>query len=71
MGGSRHGSFKAPFSEEHKSPVGDWLEHKQDLANLARANLKHGRERELTRHNRTRSPATFKVEDLVLVHHLG
>ena len=45
------------------------MEHRQDLANLARANLKHVRERELTRRNRTRRPATFKVGDLVLVHH--
>ena len=61
--------FKTPFPEDYKSPVGDWLEHRQDLANLARANLKHVRERELTRRNRTRRGATFKVEDLVLVHH--
>ena len=53
--------FKTPFPEDYKSPVGD-------LANLARANLKNTRERELTRRNRTRSPATLKVEDLVLVH---
>ena len=33
--------FKIPFSEDYKSPVGDWLEHRQDLANLARANLIH------------------------------
>ena len=39
------------------------------MANLARANLKHVRERELTRRNRTRRPASFKVGDLVLVHH--
>ena len=61
--------FKTPFPEDYKSPVGDWLEHRQDLANLARANLKHVREREWTRRNRTRRPATFKVGDLVLVHH--
>ena len=61
--------FKTPFPEEYKSPVGDWLEHTQDLANLARANLKHVREPELTRRNRTRRPATFKVGDRVLVHH--
>ena len=60
--------FKTPFPEDYKSPVGDWLEHRQDLAYLARANLKHVRERELTRHNRTRRPATFKVGDVVLVH---
>ena len=47
----------------------DWLKHRRDLANLARATLKHVRERELTRPNRTRRPATFQVGDLVLVHH--
>ena len=61
--------FKTPFPEDYKSPVGDWLEHRQDLTNLARANLKHVPERELTRSNRTRPPATFKVGDLVMVHH--
>ena len=61
--------FKTPFPEDYKSPVGDWLEHRQDLANRARANLKRVRERELTRRNRTRRPASFKVGDLVLVHH--
>ena len=61
--------FKTPFPEDYKSPVGDWLQHRQDLVILSRANLKHGQERELTRCNRTRRPATFKVADLVLVHH--
>ena len=60
--------FEAPFPEDYKIPVRDWLEQAQDLANLARANLKHFRERGLTRRNRTRRPATFKVGDLVLVH---
>ena len=60
--------FKTSFPEDYKSPVGDWLEHRQELANLARANLKHVRERELTRRNRTRRPSTFKVGNLVLVH---
>ena len=61
---------KAFFPEDCKSHVGEWLEHRQNLASLARANLKHIRERELTRRNRTRHPASFKVGDLVLVHHL-
>ena len=60
--------FKAPFPEDYKSRVEDWLEHRQDLANPARANLKHVRERELTRRNRTRRPTTCKVGDRVLVH---
>ena len=63
--------FKTPFPEDYKSPVGDWVEHRQDLGNLARANLQHVRECELIRHNRTRRPATFNVGDLVVVHHSG
>ena len=58
--------FKTPFPEDYKSPVGDWLEHKQALANLARANLKQVRERELTRRNRCKRPATFRVGDWCL-----
>ena len=27
--------FKTPFPDDYKSPVGDWLQHRQDLANLA------------------------------------
>ena len=69
QGGRPAWFFITPFPEHHKSPVGDWVEHRQDLANLARTNLKHVRERELTRRNRTRRPATFKVGDLLLVHH--
>ena len=61
--------FKTPFPEDYKSPVGDWLKHRQTLANQARANLKHVRERELTSCNHMRRPATFKARDLVLVHH--
>ena len=33
--------FKTPFPEDYKSPVGEWLEHREDLANLTRANLNH------------------------------
>ena len=61
--------FKTSCPEDCKSPVGDWLEHKQDLANVARANLKGVRERELTRRNHCRRPATFKVRDSLLVDH--
>ena len=61
---------KTFFPEDYKCPVGDWLEHRQDLANLARANLKHVRKCELTRRNRMRRAATIKVGDLVPVHHL-
>ena len=53
--------FKSPSPEDYKSPAEDWLEHRQDVANLARANLKQVRERELTRRNRTRRPASLKV----------
>ena len=69
--GGRHASFlKTPLLEDYMNPEGDWLEHGQDLANLTRCNLKHVQERESTRRNRTRRPATFKVGDLVLVHQL-
>ena len=61
--------FKASFPEDYKSPVGDWLEHKQDLANVARAILKQVGECQLTRCNRTRRPAGFKVGSLVLLGH--
>ena len=63
--------LKAPFPEDIKSTVGDWLEHKQSLANQAGTNLRHIRERELRRRNRLPRPASFKVGDLVLVHHPG
>ena len=61
--------FKALFPEDFKSPVGDWLEHKQSMANQAGTNLRHIRDRELSRQNRLRRPASFKFGDLVLVHH--
>ena len=68
-GGQRAWFFETPFPEDFKSPVGDWLEHKQSMANQAGTNLRHIRERELRRQNRMRQPASFKVGDLVLVHH--
>ena len=61
--------FKTPFREDFKSPVGDWLEHNQSMANKAGTNLRHISDRELSRQNRLRGPANFKVGDLVLPHH--
>ena len=61
--------FKTPFSEDFKSPVGDWPEHKKSMAKQAGTNLRHIRDRELSRQNSLRRPASFKVGDLVLVHH--
>ena len=61
--------FKALFLDDLKSRVGDWLEHKQSMANQAGTNLRHISDRELSRQNRARRPARFKVGDLVLVHH--
>ena len=69
FGGVLRGSLKPLFPGDYKSPVGDWQEHRQDLANLATANLKQVKARELTGRNHTRRPATFKVGDVVLVHH--
>ena len=40
--------FKTPFLEDFKSAVGDWPEHKQSMANQARTNLRHIRDRELS-----------------------
>ena len=40
--------FKTPFPEDFKSTVGDWLEHKQSMANQAGTNLRHIRDRELS-----------------------
>ena len=58
-----------PPKEDFKSPVGDWLEHKQSMANVAGTNVRYIRERELSRRNRLRRPASFKVGDVALVHH--
>ena len=60
--GGRPARFcKTPFLEDDKSAVGDWLECKHDLANIARSNLKYVRERELTKHNCLRCPSSVKV----------
>ena len=40
--------FNTPFPEDYKSPVGDWQEHKQSMANEAGTNPRHVRERELS-----------------------
>ena len=62
--------FTTPFLEDFKSPVGDLLEHKQSMANQPGTNVRHIRDRELSRQDRLRRPASFKVADLVLFHHL-
>ena len=54
--------FETPFPEDFKSPVGDWLEHKQSLANQPGTNLRHICDRELSRRNRLRDlPASRLV----------
>ena len=68
-GGRRAWFLKNPFPEDFKSPVEDWLEHKQSMANQAPTNLRHICDRELSQQNRLRRPASFEVGDLVLVHH--
>ena len=52
---------KGPCPKDYKIPVGDWLEHKEDLATLASATNNHVPERELTKRNRPTPPATFRV----------
>ena len=49
--------------------MGDRLEHKKSMANQAGTNLRHICDRELSRRNCLRRPASFKVGDHVLVHH--
>ena len=61
--------FSTPFPEDFKSPVGDWLQHKQSMANQAGTKLRHIHERELSQRKRLRRPASCKVGDLVLVHY--
>ena len=68
-GGQPAWFFKTPFPEDLKRPVGNWLEYKQSMANEAGTNLRHIRERELSQRNRLRRPTSFKVGDVVLVHH--
>ena len=69
QGGRSAWFFKTLFPEDFKSLVGDWLEDKQSMASQARTNLRHTRERELSGRNRLQRPASFKIGDLVLVHH--
>ena len=59
QGGRPAWFFKIPFAEDFKSPVGDWLEHKHSMANEAGTNLRHIRDRELSRRNRLGRPASF------------
>ena len=61
--------FKTTFPEDFKSLVGDWLEYKQSMANQDATDPRHIRECELSRRNRLRGPASFKIGDLVLVLH--
>ena len=61
--------FQNRFPEDFNDAVGNWLENKQSMASQAGTNLRHIRDRELSRRNRLRRPANFKVGDLVLVHH--
>ena len=68
-GGGPAWFFRNPFPDDFKSPVGDWLEHKQSIANQAGTKLRHIREHELSRRNRLRRPTSFNVGDVVLDHH--
>ena len=68
-GGQPAWFFSTPFREDFKSPVGYWLEQKQSMASQAGTNLKHVRERVLSRRNCLRRPASLNFGDLVFVHH--
>ena len=58
-GGRSAWFFKIPLAEDFKSPVWDWMEHKQSMANDAGTNLRHIHDRELSRRNRVGLPASF------------
>ena len=68
LGGRPTWFFSTFFPEEFKSAVGDWLEHKQSMANQAGTNLKHVREHELSRPI-LRQTTSVNLGDLVLLHH--
>ena len=67
-GGRRAWFFSTSSSEDFKSPIGDRLKQ-QFMANQAGTNLRHVRERELSRRNCLWQPAILNVGDLALVHH--
>ena len=56
--------FSTPFPEEFKSPVGDWLEHKQSMANQAGTNRRHVSECELSQRNRQGDPPILRLVTL-------
>ena len=60
--------FITLLSEDYKSSVGDSLERKHGWAKLARASLKHVRERKFTRRNPMRRAANFRVGDRAVLH---
>ena len=69
MEDDRPGSSKPPFLRISRALFRIRWKHKQSMANQAGTYLKHIRDRELSRRNRLRQPASFKVGDHVLVHH--
>ena len=47
-GGQPAWFISTPFPEDFKSTDGDWLDHKQSMANRAGTNVRHVREPELS-----------------------
>ena len=61
--------LQARHPEDSYSTVGKWVEEREDKVDKAKAMLKRVRERQWTKKNRHRVPASYQEGDLVLVHH--
>ena len=59
----------APYPEDSYSTVGGWLKEQEDKIAKAQAMLRTVRERQWTRKNKHRVPASYREGDWVLVHH--
>ena len=59
----------ACYPEDTHSSVGEWVQEQQAKVDKAKAMLQRVRERQCTKKNKHRVPATYQEGDWVLVHH--
>ena len=59
----------APYPEDTRSSVGEWVQEQQAEVDKAKAMLQRVRERQWNKKNKHRVPATYQEGDWVLVHH--
>ena len=59
----------APYPEDTRSSVGEWVQEQQAKVDKAKAMLQRVRERQWNKKNKHRVPATYQEGDWVLVHH--